>query len=182
MRIAIAGVLAGLAMFIWSAVANVATPLGTMGMSRTAHEAAILGSLQQALAEGDGLYVLPAAAMTGKAPRGASAFLVYHGPAYDLSITPAKLASEFLTEVLGAVLAAVLLGFTRLSSFLGRAAFVATLGLIVAAMTNLSYLFWFGFPVAYTLAYAAIQLVGFVLAGAIIAAVTRPAVRSASTS
>ena len=45
-------------------------------------------------------------------------------------------------------------------------------------MTNLSYLFWFGFPLEYTLAYGFTQLVGFALAGVAIAAVlgrARPA-------
>ena len=174
MRVLIAGALGGLVMFIWSAVANIATPLGTAGMSHTPHEAEALASLQTHLGDGSGLYVLPASAMSGTAPRGASAFLVYHGPAYDLSITPTKLAGELVTEVLGALIAAVLLGFTRLSTFVGRAGFIAGLGVIVAAMTNLSYLFWFGFPLAYTLAYGAIQLIGFILAGAVIAAITRP--------
>ncbi len=178
MRVLTAGLLGGLAMFVWSAVANIALPLGTMGMSTSPEETRILTALNGSLANNDGLYVLPAAAMSGKAPRGASAFLVYHGPAYDLSITPAKLAGELATEVLGALLAAFLLGFTRLSSFAGRTGFVVSLGLLVAGMTNLSYLFWFGFPLEYTLAYGFTQLVGFALAGLVIAAVlgrVRPA-------
>ena len=71
MRLLIAGVLGGLAMFVWSAVANIALPLGTMGMSTSPEETRILTALNGSLANNDGLYVLPAAAMSGKAPRGA---------------------------------------------------------------------------------------------------------------
>lgn len=176
MRVLIAGVAAGLAMFVWSAIANTATPLGTLGISKSAQEGEVLTDLGRALGRQGALYVLPSVAMSGKAPAGPSAFLVYHGPAYDFSLTPPKLAGELLVEVIAAVIAAWLLGLTRLSSFAGRAGFVTVLGLLAAGMTNASNALWFGFPLAYVLGYAAMQMIGFVIAGVVIAALApRPA-------
>jgi hypothetical protein len=179
MRVLIAGVVAGLAMFVWSAIANTATPLGTLGISKSAPEGVILTTLHRVLGEEGALYVLPSVAMSGKAPNGPSAFLVYNGPASDFGITPAKLAGELLVEVAAAIIAAWLLSMTRLSGFAGRVGFVTALGLLAAGMTNASNALWFGFPPAYVLGYAAIQMIGFVIAGVVIAAVApRPPMAS----
>ena len=177
MRTILAGVLAGIAMFIWSGIANMALPLGKVGISQAPDEGKVQAALQVALGHKSGLYVVPMSAMSGKAPAGPAVVVEYLGNNESFGITPSKLASECLMELALSVLAAVLLGMTRLTGFAQRTAFVVALGLFAAVMTNVSNMTWFAFPLDYTLAYASIQMIGFLIAGAVIAAVARPGVR-----
>ena len=62
MRILIAGVIAGLAMFVWSGVANLALPLGKVGIRAAPNETQLQATLRTGLGQGSGLYVLPYAA------------------------------------------------------------------------------------------------------------------------
>ena len=174
MRTILAGVLAAVAMFIWSGVANLALPLGTTGISRVADEPKAQAALKTALGERSGLYVLPYSAMSGKAPPGPAAVVTYLGRGETFGVTPAKLICEFLVELAVSLLAAALLGLTRLEGLVRRAGFVVALGLFAAVMTNASNMIWFAFPLDYTLAYATIQMIGFAIAGLVIAAVARP--------
>jgi hypothetical protein len=180
MRTILAGVLAGVAMFIWSGIANLALPIGTTGVSRAPDEAQVQAALHAALGERSGLYVVPYSAMTAKAPSGPAAVVEYLGRGEPFGITPAKLATEFAVELVMAVLAAILLSLTRLSGFVPRVAFVLALGVFAAVMTNASNMIWFAFPADYTLGYAFILLVGYLVAGVVIAAVVRPGVRGLS--
>jgi hypothetical protein len=88
-------------------------------------------------------------------------------------MTTGQLVTEFLIEVLQALLVAFLLAQTRLVRFRSRLGFVAAVGVLAAIATNVSYWNWYGFPGAYTAAYMAIELVGIVCAGLAIAAVMK---------
>ena len=57
-RILLAGVLAGLAMYIWSSVAHIALPLGTVGLQQIPNEQAMLTSMSGSLSQ-SGLYFFP---------------------------------------------------------------------------------------------------------------------------
>lgn len=174
MRILIAGVVAGLAMFLWSGLSNLALPLGKIGVLAAPNEAAAQAALKTNLGEHSGLYVLPMAAMSGKANSSPAAVVTYLGRGESFGVTPAKLAAELVLEVLLSILAAALLSLTRLYGFLPRLGFVVALGLFATVMTNTSNMIWFAYPLDYTLAYAATQLIGFLIAGAVIAALVRP--------
>ena len=112
--------------------------------------------------------------MSGKAKSAPAAVVTYLGRGESFGVTPAKLAFELVVEVLVSLLAALLLGLTRLYDFLPRLGFVMGLGVLAAGMTNASNMIWFAFPLDYTLAYAATQLMGFLIAGAVIASLVRP--------
>ncbi len=174
MRTIVAGVLAAVAMFIWSGIGNLALPLGTTGISHAPDEPKAQASLKAVLGEKSGLYVLPYSAMSGKAPPGPAAVITYLGRGEAFGVTPVKLVGEFIVELAVSLLAATLLGFTRLQGLLARTGFVVALGLIAAGMTNASNMIWFAYPLDYTLAYATIQMIGFLIAGLVIAAVARP--------
>ena len=177
MRTILAGVLGAVAMFVWSGIANLALPLGTVGISRAPDEAKVQAALQATLGQRSGLYVVPMSAMKAKAPPGTAAVVGYLGNGEPFGVTPSKLVAEFVVELAVSVLAAVLLATTRLGGFVQRAGFVVALGLFAAVMTNASNMIWFAFPLDYTLAYASIQLIGFAIAGVIIALVAKTSVR-----
>ena len=170
MRILIAGALAGFAMFIWSGLANLALPLGKVGISAASNEAQAQAALKTSFGDRSGLYVLPMSAMSGKATSSPAAVVTYLGRGEAFGVTPVKLGAEFVTELALSILAAFLLGMTRLQGFGARVGFVVALGAFAAVMTNVSNMIWFAFPLDYTLAYGATQMIGFLIAGAVIAA------------
>ena len=175
MRILIAGVLGGLAMFIWSAVAHLALPLAEIGVSRLPNEAATRAALQATVGDREGLYVFP---YGPSAPQGPSGFLVYNA-GNVLGLSPPTLVGEFAEETLESLIAAVLVGMAALAGYWRRVGFVALVGVAGVLTTNVSYWLWYRFPADYTLAYMFTDFVGYVAAGLVIAALVRPRISSA---
>ena len=58
-RIFLAGLLGGIAMFIWTAIAHMALPLGEAGIREIPNEAAVLDAMQSNIAKKNGLYFFP---------------------------------------------------------------------------------------------------------------------------
>src|SRR5213593_2117128 len=58
-RILLASLLGGIAMFVWSAIAHMALPLGDAGIREIPNEPAVLSALQGNIAEQTGLYYFP---------------------------------------------------------------------------------------------------------------------------
>jgi hypothetical protein len=55
MRVVIAGVLGGIAMFVWTSIAHLATPLGALGFSQMTGEATVLPALASGVGEKTGV-------------------------------------------------------------------------------------------------------------------------------
>src|SRR6476661_5712007 len=176
-RIILAGVLGGIAMFIWTSVAHMFTPLGEMRLREMHNESAVMDALKTNLGDDRGLYVYPGLGagpdatseqkreamknMGDKLSKNPSGILMYN-PLRPLNM-PKLLGREFGKEVLVALLAVFLLAQTRIVSFIGRVGFVAIAGLIAAISTNVSYWIWYAFPKRYTAAYMLIDLIAFAL-------------------
>jgi len=187
-RILLAGVLGGLAMFIWASIAHMVVPLGSTGVREIPNEANVLGAMQSSLGQTSGLYIFPGlgagsnpttaqrnAAMKDYGPKLAanpSGLLIYHPPGAK-GITGGKLGLEFLTEVVETLLAVLLLAQTRLESYAGKVGFLVLVGIIAALATNIPYWNWYGFPGNYTAAYMTTQIVGYLSAGLVAAAVMK---------
>ena len=187
-RILLAGVLGGLAMFIWASIAHMVVPLGSTGVREIPNEANVLGAMQSSLGQTSGLYIFPGlgagpnpttaqrnAAMKDYGPKLAanpSGLLIYYPPGAK-GITGGKLGLEFLTEVVETLLAVFLLAQTRLESYAGKVGFIVLVGIIAALATNIPYWNWYGFPGNYTAAYMTTQIVGYLSAGLVVAAVMK---------
>jgi hypothetical protein len=186
-RIILAGVLGGIAMFIWSSIAHMALPLGEAGIRELPKPA--LAALQTGLGEKSGLYLFPGLGvgenatheqrseamkqMGERLARNPSGLLMYY-PTGARPLTMGKLLSiEFATELFEAILAVLLLAQTPIASFGGRAGFIFVVGILAAIATNVSYWNWYGFPGLYTAAYIFTQIVGFLCAGLVAALVLR---------
>ncbi len=179
MRIILAGILGAIAMFAWASVAHIATPLGNMGISQIPNEAPLISDMQKTIGDHSGLYIYPwidpndpkmmekYAAMM---PRSPSGLLLYHPPSASTNMTR-PMIYEFVKELVEMLIAAFLLGWAGISGYAGRVGFVTLVGLSVSASTNVSYWIWYKFPCDYTLAYIAITLIGYFVAGLVIAAV-----------
>jgi hypothetical protein len=174
LRILIAGLLGAIAMYAWSSLAHVATPLGTMGVSTLPNESVTVDNLASSVGDTGGLFLFPmnmnANASVAAAPGG---FLVYN-PKSPTSMQPSNLILEFVTELVESILAAWLLAQTVLAGFAQRVGFVAVIGVIGAIATNIPYWNWYAFPLTYTLAQMFVTVVGYIAAGAAIAAYLRP--------
>lgn len=177
MRIIIAGILGGIAMFVWSAVAHMATPLGQTGISQIPNEAPVLAAMQSSIGGKSGLYFFPWVDMNAPDAMKKSAeamktnpsgILLYLPPGASGDMTP-MLVEEFVKETLIALLAAWLLSMTVMASFGMRVLFVTVVGIAAGISTNVSYLIWYGFPLSYTLAYMAIEIIEVFFAGLVIA-------------
>ncbi|MEJ1967947.1 MAG: hypothetical protein WDN03_04795 [Rhizomicrobium sp.] len=174
LRILIAGLLGGLAMYIWSTIAHVATPLGAVGVDTLPNQSITAANLASSVGGRPGLYLFPMnMSGTPSAATAPGGFLVFN-PHTPTSIRPSNLVIEFLTELVEAVLAAWLLAQTALAAYGARVAFVTVVGIAAAIITNVPYWNWYGFPLDYTLAYGFVEIAGFLAAGLVIAAILRP--------
>jgi hypothetical protein len=189
-RILMAGIVGGVAMFVWESVAHMALPLGEAGIREIPNEQTLLATMHGTLGTAPGFYYFPGmglgpqatkeqrqAAMQGyteKLARTPSGLLVYSPPGAS-GMTPGKLGAELGGELLEAMLAAILLSLARLRSYFARVGFVTVAGVMAAVTTNLSYWNWYGFPGSYTTAHMTTLVVGYLCAGLAMAAVLRTA-------
>lgn len=189
-RVLLAGLLGGIAMYVWTALAHMVLPLGEAGIKELPNEKAILDLMHSTLGDQPGLYLFPGmglgpdasgqqkqAAMqqySQKLAANPSGILMYNPPGMQ-ALAPRQFVAEFLKELIEALLAAALLAATRLRTYGSRLGFVALVGILTAIGTNISYWNWYGFPVAYTAAYIATEFIGMLCAGLVAAAMIKPA-------
>jgi len=187
-RILLAGLLGAVAMFVWASIAHMVLPLGETGFKEIPSEAVVLNSLETSLGTNSGLYIYPGLGLPPGASREQknqamktveqklattpSGLLIYHPPGAE-GFSARRLITEFLTELAEVLIAVFLLAQTRISSYGGRVGFIALVGVAAVITTNVSYWNWYGFPGDYTAAYAAIEIIAYVVAGLAIAAVLK---------
>jgi len=188
MKIVLAGVLGGIAMFIWTSIAHMFLPLGEAGIREIPNETAVLDAMKANIGENGGLYIFPGHGlgpnptreqkheamkhMNEKLATNPSGIFMYYPPGRSFSMGR-SLGIEFATELLESILVVFLLAQTRIDNFVGRVGFVFVAGILAAIATNVSYWNWYGFPKRYTVAYMFIQVVGFLCVGLVAALVLR---------
>ncbi len=59
MKVFLAGIFGGIAMFIWTSIAHLMLPLGEAGISEIPNESAVLSALQSNIGDQTGLYIFP---------------------------------------------------------------------------------------------------------------------------
>lgn len=187
MKIVFAGILGGLAMFIWTSIAHLVLPFGEAGVGEIPNESAVLSAFQSNIGDQTGLYIFPGMGVgknatrqeknqamkqiAAKAASSPSGLLMYH-PTRPFTFGK-WMGIEFGTELVEAILAVFLLAQTRIASFVGRIGFVLVAGILAAIATNVSYWNWYGFPSVYVGSYMLIQVVGFLCVGIVAALVLR---------
>lgn len=176
-RIGVAGLLGAVVMFIWTAIAHMATPLGYTGFSQLPNEGPALTALHASAGEKGGLYIYPWAdpstmnskagmdAYASKTKSGPSGMLLYRPPGGDPGMTAGTLIQEFIKQLVVCLIAAFLLAEAKLPKLWERAGFVAAIGAIASLETNASYRIWYLFPGDYTAAQILTSFVSYALAG-----------------
>ena len=119
----------------------------------------MVGSMRDAIKE-PGFYFFPGRDMSKtpseaeqkvlieKINRGPTGILVIHPEGGEM-MSPRQLGTELATNVVSALLAALLLAQTRLG-FVGRVLFVTGLGLFGFVISSVPFWNWYGFPVEFT--------------------------------
>ena len=181
MRILIAALLGAIAMFIWSAVAHVATPLATIGFQPLPHEQAVVAAMQPATTDKPGLYIMPwvdpkdpqMMQKTADLMKTEGAGIFVYAPPHAAGGDPTNMAPmlvvEFLKQFVEALIAAYLVASMVGLAFAGRVGAVTLIGVVAGIATNVSYWNWYRFPLDYTLAQVFIEIVSAFVAGLAIA-------------
>ena len=105
-RIILAGVLGAVAMFVWTAIAHMALPLGEAGVQNTMNDDALLAALKSTVNDKDGFYIYPSMGLgpdathaqrseamksfEAKLEKNPSGFFIYH-PAGSRPMNMAKI-------------------------------------------------------------------------------------------
>ena len=187
--ILLAGILGGLALFLWESVSHMLTPLGDAGIQGLVNEAPVLAALKQNV-KAPGFYFFPAPeykpGMTkeqqqqamqvamDKYRTGPAGILIFH-PDGAASLSARQFLVQFGADVVVMLLAAVLLAqATGLRSYAARLGFVTLMGLIPTLRSEFPYWNWYGFPDVYLAAQFTVHLVGFLVGGLVLARLIRP--------
>jgi hypothetical protein len=173
-RIILAAIVGGLIVFIWSAVAHMVTPLGTMGLSTFPNEAPVVDAIRGNVPK-SGMYFFPGMDPAQK-PTPEYERKYKSGPTGLLIVTvggsemvsPRQLGSELVTNIVGAYIAAILAAM-MVGTTLRRALAIALLAIFASVSLSFSYWIWYNFPPAFVLGEMVTELIGWFLAGLVIA-------------
>ena len=165
LRIVMAGLVGGLAMFAFIATMHF-SPLSLSGVQTMPREGLITETLASGVGGSGGFYAFPAD--PGAPETRASGLLVFNIANVRMN-TPPRFAAELAKDVVQALFLAMLLALSRPARFWPRLGLAGIAGALVALTVNGSHAIWFGFPLSYVLPQGAIVLVSYLLAGAVIA-------------
>ncbi|MGD0568549.1 MAG: hypothetical protein ABSA78_09100 [Candidatus Sulfotelmatobacter sp.] len=176
-RILLAGVLGGIALFMWGGLAHMVLGLGMVGIQNLPQPQPVMDALK-ASTQQSGFYFFPPADAAGKvAPDkvgGPYGIMIYQAAGAGAPMT-GQMLTECALDIVMALFAAFVLSLASgLTGFASRVGFVTFLGLMVGLMTNVQYWNWYGFPLNYTEVAVFMDIVGFLIVGLIAAALVKP--------
>ncbi len=183
----LAGILGGVVAFIWSAIVHMCPLTGHLGLSMmNEKEEAVVAALKSNLQQ-PGLYFFPGMDMTkemtkeqmdawtAKYKAGPAGLLLYH-PNGGEPMEPKQLVIEFLSTVLCGLIAALILSST-VGSVMCRATMVTMMGLFGWLAISVSQWNWYGYPFRFIALDAIDQVIGWLLAGFLMAKMIKPAIQ-----
>ncbi len=188
----LAGILGGVIAFIWSAIVHMLPFTHHLGLSTmNEHEGAVMAALKSNLPE-PGLYFFPGMDMTRKMTQeqmdtwtakyqaGPAGLLLYH-PNGGQPMAPKLLVIEFLSTVVCGLIAAFILSAT-VGSLMIRATMVMLIGLFGWLAISVSQWNWYGYPFSFIALDAIDQLIGWLLAGILMAKMIKPVIHQRATA
>jgi hypothetical protein len=177
-RILLAGILGGIALFLWGGLSHMALGLGEIGVQALPQQQSTVDAMKASIAK-SGFYFFPhgdtSRNLTPAEANGPWGILIYHPTGASFAMSH-LLVNECILNIVQALLAAFLLSLaTGLGGYVSRVGFVAALGLLATIGISIEYWNWYGFPANYTAATVADKFVGFLIVGLVAAALIRPA-------
>ncbi|MHA6203732.1 hypothetical protein ACXU4B_04815 [Dyella soli] len=180
MRVLVAALMGGIVMFLWGAIAHMALGLGDPGIRLPAHEDAVLSTLHEGLGDKAGVYILPSidpakmrdkevmAAYATKSKASPYAWVVYMPQGDDLSDMSRQLPRQWASDTLSALALAFVMGLAAFS-FMTRLGIALAAALFAWLSTLVPYWNWYRFPTDLTVAALIEQVIGWLLAGVVMA-------------
>ena len=177
MRVLVAGLIGGIVMFLWGVAAHMALGLGSVGIHQPLNENAALSGLQEGLGDQPGVYLLPSLdpkqmgdaavvrAYSIKAVRSPYAWVVYQPRGTDMMQMGPQIGRQWASDTLASLALAFVMGLAVVG-FRRRVAIAAAAAVFAWLSSMLPYWNWYRFPLDFTLAALAEQLIGWLLAGA----------------
>ncbi len=174
-KILLAGVVGGLLMFVWSAVAWRAIPLHTSTIQSMAREDSVIAAMKTGM-DRTSVYMFPARPASGdqaaldawmkKYNQGPIGMVVY-SPSGTSEMMAGEMGIGLLDSILTALLAAWLLSRSTAakSGYFGRVMFCGVLGLFICLAVHVPNWNWMMYPVDYTTGWIADSLIGWVIGG-----------------
>jgi hypothetical protein len=189
-KVLLPGILGGLVVFIWSAIAHMVLPIGEMGLkSIPQNEDAVFSALKSNISE-PGLYFMPGIEM-GKNPTeeqqkawqakyeaGPTALLVYH-PTGEKPMSPGQLLRQLLFDIINGLIAAFIISLT-VGSLGMRTVAVMLMGLFAWVGVSLPHWNWYRFPASFTIGEGLDAVIGYLLGGLVIAWLVQRAEKKAA--
>jgi hypothetical protein len=184
-NILLAGLLGGLTVFLWGFLSWVVLPWHNATMHAIPNEDAVITAMQQTIPS-SGVYLFPAMPMShddpaqkayaDKCAKGPIGMLFYTREGMD-AMRASTFIIGYLLFVFSALIAAALLSMTmdKLPGYGTRVIFVTLLGVFVASEGHLSAWNWVHMQFGYAVVGAADAVIGWLLAGLVIAAFVKPA-------
>ena len=177
-KVLIGGIVGGIALFIWSALAWTVLPLHKSSLHAIPNEDATIAALKSNIGE-KAVYVFPAMPAQGQPGMDAYTQKMEQGPVgliiYDPQGMGQMMTSQFVSgliiDILAALLAAWILSRSTAlgSTFVARVAFCGLLGIFISLGSFLPGWNWMGYALDYTTAMAADALIGWLIVGLVIA-------------
>jgi len=180
MRVLVAALMGGIVMFLWGAIAHMALGLGEVGIRQPVNEDTVLATLHAGLGDRPGVYILPSvdpakmhdqatiAAYSAKAKVSPYAFMVYLPQGDDLSDMSGQLPRQWASDTLSALALAFVMGLAAFS-FVTRLSIALAAAVFAWLSTLVPYWNWYRFPTNFTVAALIEQVIGWLLAGAVMA-------------
>lgn len=181
-RILLAGVLGGLAMFLWGAVSHMLLPTGEAGIRTLPNEDSVITVLKQSVHE-HAFYLFPSAGMMDastdaerqewerKYAAGPTGVLIYN-PGGGTTLSAVPMLIELASNIGVALIIAWVLSLTAVS-YGTRVLAALFLGVLAWLSVSVSEWNWYSFPAAFVGQEAVDQVGGCLFAGVVIAMVIR---------
>jgi hypothetical protein len=163
------GILAGIVLFIWSAITWMELPWHKTTMHSFKDEKAVSESIK-VNAPLSGIYFLPAKGMEVSEQK-------YTGPMVFASVRleglPTSMGLQMVRGLIGEIIAAIFVGWLLMQAvglnYFQRVCFVVGFAIAASIVANLGNWNWFAFDTNYTLVLVADVLIGWFLAGLVLA-------------
>ena len=180
MVVRVAGRSGGIVMGVWGVEAHPVLGRGEAGIRQPANGNMALSGLQEGLGDRAGVYGLPTLdprqmddpamvrSYSIRAVRSPYAWVVYQPQGTDMLQMGPQIVRQWASDTLASLALAFVMGLAALG-FRRRLAVAAAAAVFAWLSTTLPYWNWYRFPLDFTLAALAGQLIGWLLAGAAMA-------------
>ncbi len=175
MKTFVGGIIAGVILFVWGALAWTVLPVHKSSLHTLSNEDAVIAALK-ASSPSKGVYLFPAMpvennqaaidAWTQKYQAGPTGMIIYD-PSGSSPMMIGQMIAGLIISILTGLLGAWLLSRSTAlsSSYIARVSLFGVIGVLISLATHLVNWNWLNYPYDYTVSFVVESVIGWVLAG-----------------